>query len=88
VTVGFTIALIAMIGTGAAFYIFRDKIAALVPGWKHGIAAAAAFVAAIAQYLGGIDYSRIITDPQTAALVGAGVGLLVLILSWVTPRQV
>ena len=87
-TVGFTIALIAMIGTGAAFYIFRDQIAALVPGWKHGIAALAAFAVALAQYLGGIDYSKIISDPQTAALVGAGVGLLVLVLSWVTPRQV
>lgn len=85
---GFYIALICMVVAGAAFYIFRDKIAALVPGWKHAIAASAAFVAAIAQYLGGIDYSKIITDPQTAALVGAGVGLLVLVLSWVTPRQV
>jgi len=84
---GFYIALAAMVAAGVAFYVFRDKIAALVPGWKHGITAAAAFVAAIAQYLGGIDYSGIISDPQTAALVGAGVGLLVLILSWVTPRQ-
>lgn len=84
--IGFYIALVAMIAAGAAFYIFREKIAALVPGFKHGIVASAAFVAAIAQYLGGIDYSKIITDPQTAALVGAGVGLVVLVLSWVTPR--
>lgn len=83
---GFYIALICMVAAGAAFYIFRDKIAALVPGWKHAIAAGAAFLLALAQYLQAVDYSNFISDPKTAALVGAGVGLLVLILSWVTPR--
>lgn len=84
--IGFYIALAAMVAAGVAFYAFRDKIAALVPGWKHGIAAASAFALALAQYLQAIDYSKLISNPQTAALVGAGVGLLVLVLSWVTPR--
>lgn len=84
--IGFYIALVAMIAAGAAFYIFREKIAALVPGWKHAIAAVAAFVLAVAQYLQAIDYSKLFDSPQTATLVGVGVGLLVLVLSWVTPR--
>lgn len=83
---GFYIALVCMVAAGAAFYFFRDKISAIVPGWKHAIAAAAAFVLAVAQYLQALDYSAILGNPQTAALVGAGVGLLVLVLSWVTPR--
>jgi len=85
-SVGFTVAIIVMVAVGVAFYMFRDKIATLVPGWKHGIAAGAAFVLALAQYLQAIDYSTFISDPKTAALVGAGVGLLVMVLSWVTPR--
>jgi hypothetical protein len=85
--IGFYIALAAMVAAGGAFYWYRDKIAALVPGWKHGIAAATAFALAVAQYLQAIDYSKIISDPATASLVGAGVGLLVLVLSWITPRS-
>ncbi len=85
--IGFYIALVAMVAAGIAFYVFRDKIASLVPGWKHGIAAASAFGLALAQYLQAVDYSKLISDPSTAALVGFGVGLLVLVLSWVTPRS-
>lgn len=83
---GFYIALAAMVAAGVAFYVFRDKIAGVVPGWKHAVAAAASFLLAIAQYLQAVDYSTILGNPKTAALVGAGVGLLVLVLSWITPR--
>lgn len=83
---GFYIALAFMVAAGVAFYMLRDKIAEYVPGWKHAIAAASAFILALAQYLQALDYSAMLGNPKTAALVGAGVGLLVLVLSWVTPR--
>lgn len=87
---GFILSAVVMAVFAALVYVYRDKIATMIPGWKHTVVgwltALGSFILAIGQYLQTLDLSPFLHDPKNMLLVTGGLGLLVLVLSWVTPR--
>lgn len=88
--IGFWIALVVMVALTIAAFVYRDKLAAILPGWKHAIVGAltagGSFVLGIAQWLQALDLSPFVHNPKILLLITGGIGLLVYILSWATPR--
>jgi uncharacterized BrkB/YihY/UPF0761 family membrane protein len=84
------IAVAVMLALFALAWIYRDALARMLPGWKHAIVGtlttAGSFLLGLAQYLQSLDLSPLLHDPKVMLLVTGGIGLLVFVLSWVTPR--
>ena len=75
-------------------YIYRDEIRGFLPGIKHGIAgwstaASGGFLALLqyAQSQEGAITAILKNNPQAVPLVMFALGLVILALSWVTPRK-
>jgi hypothetical protein len=77
----------------AVAYFAADTIETWIPGWKHtivgGFTAVASGIASLATLLQGQDGAIVIllkNKPEVVPLVSLGLGLLILVLGWVTPR--
>jgi len=78
----------------AVAYFASDTIEAWIPGWKHTVVgwvtAIASGVASLATLLQGQDSAIALVfknNPQVVPLISLGLGLVILILGWVTPRS-
>ena len=69
---------------------FRDRIANILPGWKNyiwnGLQASAGLVFAIVTYLQGFNFQALGLSVEHAALIGLVLGVVGVLLSYVTKR--
>lgn len=79
---------------GAISYFASDEIEKWVPGWKHTIVGVvttmSSGLASIAALIQGQDSAVAVifkNNPQVVPLISLGLGLLILVLGWVTPRS-
>ena len=77
---------------GTSYYL-RDTIEGWFPGWKHtivgGFSAIASGAASLATLLQGQEGAIAIAfknNPQVVPMISLGLGLVILVLGWVTPR--
>ena len=77
----------------AVAYFARDLIEGWIPGYKHAVVgivtAVASGIASLAALLQGQEGGIAMlfkNNPQVVPLISLGLGLVILVLGWVTPR--
>jgi hypothetical protein len=86
--------LLILLGLATLAFVYRDTLAEWLPGLKHALAgwpvALTGGALTVLQYIQGQEASVSIVfakHPEYPPLIMTGLGLAILVLSWITPRK-